>query len=195
MKLSTRMLLIVGFMASSLFGGLIATLIRPTQVQAAPLASFGPQVSLTALAVPNAGKTVTTVGSWVKVTDVGHFTANNAASLVEVTHQGRLMAQSCNGTAGFQCAAFVIRVDNAGTMANTGFAYIQNTEVNTNVPITFTGYFQNLAAGDHVVSIWAELLSGSTAMVITNPGGVSGNDVIVKEYLPLGFTYLPQIER
>ncbi len=192
MKFTSRFLLIFGFMLSSLFGGLISTLIRPSQVQAAPLASFSPQLSVTSLSIPNASQLVAT-SVWTKIGDVGHITLQSSGSMVEITHQGMLIMQGC--TSGFTCGAFQIRVDNVGPIIKSGTALFETPETAVSVHQTFSGYWQNLAAGDHIVSIWAEGLSTNKPTAIINPGGMgNGNQVIVKEYLPFGFTYLPQIQ-
>ena len=191
MKHYTRILIAVGFMAASLLGGLVATALMPYRVGAAPLSALAPNIKITTLLVPNVGLTSIST-TFTKIGDIGGFTVENSASLVEVTHQGRLHISSFNVSAG---SYFQLRVDDLPPLINSGEASIRAAEANQQVPLTFTGYWQGLSAGDHTISLWVRTANGTATTAIMNPGGWSSNDVIVKEHLPFGTTYLPSIQR
>lgn len=187
MKLANRTILVLSLLCAALLGGLLAAVFEPQSVNAAPAAlAFGPPVKLTSLAIPNLGVDGVT-STFTKIADIGPFTVENAASLVEVTHQGRLYADNFVSSTGM---VFELRVDDQSPLSNTGQAMVRSAETNTYVASTFSGYFQNLPAGEHTVSLWARTSSG-TADTIINPGNWTINDLIIKEYLPFGTTQLP----
>ena len=199
MKNFRRILLAAALLGASAFGGFLANAAGPKQVQAAPLAAFGPGTKITLLDVPNVSTNPDVFGSSaVKIGDVGSFTVENSASLVEVTYQGRLLidATTANGV------YFELRVDDANGMpVNTGqpsgMALVRNSEAGQFVTSNFSGYWQGLSPGPHTVSVWVRASNvgtlGNNAFI--DPGGWSSNIVVVKEMLPFGTTMLPMIER
>ena len=199
MKNFRRILLAAALLGASAFGGFLANAAGPKQVQAAPLAAFGPGTKVTLLDVPNISTTPDVFGSSaVKIGDVGSFTVENSASLVEVTYQGRLLIDGMTASGVF----FELRVDDAnGMQVNTGqpsgMALVRNTEAGQYVTSNFSGYWQGLSPGPHTVSVWVRTASGGTLgdNALIDPGGWSSNIVVVKEMLPFGTTMLPVIER
>jgi len=176
-----------GFIMSSLLGGLIAPFLQPDRVEAAQ--GYGPPVLITALPIPNAFlENITT--TFTKIGDIGHFSVQNPASLVEVTHHGRLYIAAL--IAGTNRGKFELRVDGVPPKPNTGQAYVDLWELTVNVPLTFSGYW-NLSAGDHIVSLWVRTDKGTGTSALMNPGDRDTDAVIIKEYLPFGATYLPSV--
>ena len=201
MKTIRRMGWIAAFLGAAFLGGLLATSFAPRSAQAAALAGFGPQVKVTLFDVPNISTNPDEFPGLtpVKVADVGTFTVENSASLVEVTHNGRLFLDGLTNANGVY---FELRVDNANGMVtssgqSSGLALLRASEVNTYLISNFSGYWQDLPAGNHTVSIWVRTLSNSGLgdNALLDPGGFATNVVIVKEYLPFGATYMPAVTR
>lgn len=200
MKYSRRLLWIASFLGAALLGGFLANVFAPRQVQAAALAAFGQPVKVTLLDVPNVSTTPDQFGATaVKIADVGTVTVENSGSLLEVTHNGRLLVQGINGANGVY---FELRVDDTNglpveTGQPSGMGLVRDGEDGQYVQLTFTGYWQGLPAGVHTVSMWARTSSGVNTgdNALLDPGGWPSNIVIVKEYLPYGSTFLPAVER
>lgn len=190
MKRSILFLVVCGFMTSGLLGGLAATLLAPATAQAAPLAAFGPQVVVTTMHVPSLSANNFT-NTWTKIGDIGNFVVHNSTSLVEVTYQGRLYVQTMPATGTY----FRLMVDDYGPTPDSGMAVIRSEEIVDSIPLTFSGYWQNLPEGQYAVSMWVRAVTGSGTYAIINPGAWESTDVIVKEYLPLGSTYLPLMKK
>jgi len=187
MKLPNRILSRRGFIVSSVLGGLFAPFLKPDRVEA--VQGLLPPVIVTALPVPNASlQNITTTVT--KIGDIGHFSVQNPASLVEVTHQGRLYIATL--TPGANWGKFELGVDGVPPKPNTGQAYIDTWMLTDSVPLTFSGYW-DLPAGDHIVSLWVRTNAGTGTVALINPGARDTDAVIIKEYLPFGSTYLPSI--
>jgi hypothetical protein len=197
---SRRIWLIVALLGASLLGGFLARSFAPGPAQAAAPAALGPSSKLTLMDVPNTSTNPDLFGTTaVKIADVGTFVVENSASLVEVTHNGRLLVNNITGTTGVY---FELRVDDTNGIAVTpgvpsGLALVRAVEINQYVTSSFSGYWQDLSAGTHTVSIWVRAASGAGQgdNALIDPGGWASNIVIVKEYLPFGATFLPLIER
>ena len=167
-------------------GGFAANTLMPKTV----FAAFGPQVRVTTMQVPNVGvNNVST--TYTKIWDIGSFTVQDSASLVEVTHQGRLYITNVVGANGVY---FELRVDDQPPIPDSGLMMVRSAEATTYVPNTASGYWEGLSPGEHTVSLWVRTPGGSASPTM-NPGGWASNDVIVKEYLPFGTTALPLISR
>jgi hypothetical protein len=192
MNWTTRKVLILSVLAALLLGAAAVTSFRPRDVQASGLAAFGPQMKITVLNIPTAAKDLK--GVYVKIADVGVFQSENGSSLLEISHQGRLYVQAVQGN---DVVYFQLRVDDQPGMEETGQYHLTKRESNQEIPASFAGYWQGLAAGKHTVSIWAKAgtsqgsATGATMDYLSHPD----NLVIVKEYLPSGTTYLPSVQR
>lgn len=195
MKTVSRVLLILALLGAATLGGFLVNSLGAGRAQASALASFGPSVKITLLNVPNEDISLPNTTP-VKITDVGAFTVENSASLVEVTHNGRFKVDTMTGSGVY----FELRVDdvrgaNVQPGQASGCAIVRASETGAYVTNSFAGYWEGLPAGTHTVSIWARTSSGSAVGPMTNPGGWQSNIVIVKEYLPYGTTSLPVIFR
>ena len=187
MKKVNHLSLALALLCAALLGGFVATTIAPKPV----FAAFGPPVSITTLQVPNIGANGVTT-TMTKIGDIGSFTVQDSASLVEVTHQGRLFISNVVSASGVY---FELRVDDQAPLPNSGLMMVRSTEASTHIPNTASGYWEALSPGTHTVSLWARAVPNGSANVIMNPGGWASNDVIIKEYLPFGTTSLPLISR
>jgi hypothetical protein len=192
MKHSTQLLIASGLLVSSLLGGLVSAILVPVPAAAARLEAMQAQVKVTTLPViastlPNISNT------WTRIHDVGNFMVANPGSLVEVTFQGRLSVASMTGNG----VIFELRVDNASPGYDSGQGLVELSQVNMHVSNTFSGYWSGLSAGLHTVSIWVstEAQDETGTVANMNPGGWPSTIVIVKEYLPVGSTYLPVMQR
>lgn len=196
MKLMNRILTVVAILACSTLGGFLANRVGAGLVKAAPVqAAFGPNVKLTLLAMPATSTTPDDFGATaVKIADIGTFTAENGSSLVEVTHQGRLLVDAISGTGS---VIYELRVDGVTSANSSGLALYRYQDANQYINITFSGYWYELPAGTHTVSMWVRTNSAATTATNAriNPGNWSSNLVIVKEYLPFGSTYLPSVAK
>lgn len=201
MKHFRRFLLIAAVLGASAFGGYLANVFAPRPAQAAPPALLAPTTRLTLLDVPNKSTEPDTFGvEPVKIADIGTFEVANPESLVEVTHQGRLLVESITNANG---VFFELRVDDETGIAlspaqPSGIALVRSDETNQYVVSNFSGYWENLSAGSHTVSIWVRTSTGAMAQgnnALLDPGGWPTNLVIVKEYLPFGTTFLPSIQK
>ncbi len=195
MKTVNRVLLVVALLGASMLGGFLANLFGSGRAQAAALASFGPSVKITLIDVLNASIDLPNTTP-VKIADVGAFTVENSASLVEVTHNGRFKVDTMTGAGVY----FELRVDdvrgaNVQPGQPSGYAIVRTSEAGVYVTNTFSGYWEGLPAGTHTVSIWARTSTGSATGAFINPGGWQSDFVVVKEYLPYGITSLPLITR
>jgi len=192
MKRKIRTLMIFAGAGIVLMGGLAAIALTPQEVQASPLAAFGPQVKVTVLDIPSAQKDVT--GQYVKIGDVGTFVTESSSSMIEVAHQGRLFVQAIRGN---DIVYFQLRVDDVPGLPATGLYHLNKREQNQETPAAFSGFWQGLPAGEHTVSLWARAGSapGSASAAAMDQFGREDNIVIVKEYLSLGSTYLPTVQR
>ena len=201
MKNYRRILLIAALLSASAFGGFLANGGGSKAAQAAPLAAFGPSTKLTLIDVPNLSTDPDEFGSTaVKIGDVGSFIVENSASLVEVTYQGHLMVHAITGQGVF----FELRVDDTqGLPASpgqpSGMAMMLNAEAGFGEFVfrNFSGYWSELAPGQHTVSVWAKTVSasGTGDNAIISPNGWESTIVMVKEIMPFGTTMLPVIER
>lgn len=200
MKAAGRVLLIAAFLAASTLGGFLAGAFGPGRAQAAPAAAagFGPSVKLTMLDVPNQGTGAAVISTTaLKVRDIGTFVVESDASLVEVTHQGRLYVGNFPSASG---VIFELRVNDALGMIvsgsqNSGLGLVRSTEPAQQVPNTFSGYWTGLPPGTHTVSIWVRTSSGTANSAIIDPGGWLTNIVTIKEFLPYGVVHMPAISR
>ncbi len=176
MNILKRLPLAVSLLCAALLGGFTANTLMPKTV----FAAFGPQVRVTTMQVPNVSvNNVST--TFVKIWDIGSFTVQDSASLVEVTHQGRLYISNIVGATG---VIFELRVDDQPPIADSGQMMVRSAEAATYVPNTASGYWEGLSPGEHTVSMWVRTSTG-TASALMNPGGWASNDVIVNTALPL----------
>jgi len=137
------------------------------------LAATNLAVSLTSLAsVP--------ANSWTKIGDIGSFT-KQAASLVEITYNGRLCVGSWGS--GATGADFELRIDGAAAVNGRARATIGLTDSSTmGVPVAMTGIFTALGAGAHTISIWVNGYNGTLTSVQVNPGNFNAAHVVVNEF-------------
>lgn len=191
MKLPGKILSRRKFVGSTLLGGLVAPFLKTERVEALPTAGFGPQVKITALGVPY-GRLQTVTYGYTLIGEIGHFQVQDPASTIKVTYTGRIQVQ--NFGSGSTWVFFELRVDGKTPLPHTGETQLQRLESGLLVQVTFSGIFQNLSTGDHVVSMWSYSDSlGATGSTI-NPGAYGTAMVLIEEYLPLGTTYLPLVQ-
>ncbi len=60
--------------------------------------------------------------------------------------------------------------------------------------LSFSGIWDDLAAGSHIVSVWTEY-TGENLPIGVILGDAGASFIIVKEYLPFGTTYMPSIHK
>lgn len=191
MKHYSSLLLAVGYIAASLLGGLLVIALIPAPAAASPLHSYGLPVVLTALDVPYTGFLLESNGVPQLIDTYGSFEVNNSASLIEVSYQATIrLAGYASGR------VFQLRLDNQIPMDNTGEMFVTDLTPDFSFPCSFDGYWQNIPAGTHSVSLWV-IPDGSNPgdNGYINPGNHQGNNLIIKEYLPFGTTHLPSIQR
>lgn len=130
--------------------------------------------------------------TFVKIGDAGQFDVQSADSLVELQFNGRLYAESTNGTG----VRYELRVDDAATPRGRIRAILKAGEVGGGVGrnATMSGFYAGLPAGTHTVSIWAQTANGTDSDTVMYDAGCWSSDVVnIKEYLPFGTIALPAV--
>ena len=117
--------------------------------------------------------------SWAKITDVGSFTKITSSSTIEITYNGRISAGTMDGTG----ATFELRVDNSPSGYGYARSNLRVPDAGTEgVPISITGIFTSLSAGNHTVSIWvAGMWCGGTDAYVDS-GCWSSDHIVIKEF-------------
>lgn len=122
------------------------------------------------------------VGStYAKIGDIATFTKLNDESLVEIDYRGRLgvVAMTSLGT------KFELRVDDESSTVGQARALVREEEVGLKgISTSISGYFEDLPAGTHTISIWARASGSGTATTLRiNPNCFSDVDqVTIKEF-------------
>lgn len=121
---------------------------------------------------------VNVTSTWTKLnttTGTHSFTKSSGTTKLEVYVNSRFGIGVLSG--GAQGVRFQVRVDNSTpTFDNQGSIRASNT---TDF-LSILAVFENLPAGNHTVSIWAQAPSGAATAVLVDPGGWGGK-MIVKE--------------
>ncbi len=192
-QLRIRSLVLVSFVVSASLAILVTDALKS---RAAPaLAAGQPMVVAQVLNVdcPFPGGVDFTT-SFVKALDVGTFSVQSADSVVEATFNGRLYVESF--AAGSSGAIFEVRVDNTATTHGRARAVVWAAEAGAEgVPVSITGIFTGLSAGNHTISIWVQGASGGGSNAFVNPGCWDSDHIVIKEYTPFGMAFLPAVAK
>jgi len=122
--------------------------------------------------------TVTVSSTWTKLNTTSgthSFMKSDGNTKIEVYVNSRFMVGKINGSGGVE---FQVKVDNKmPTFGNQGSIL----KSNSSEFLSIFAVFQNIPAGNHTVSLWAQAPpSGSATSVLADPGGWGGM-IIVKE--------------
>lgn len=187
MKRLTHPMLIVLLVLSSALGAFLALQLAPQPANAA--ANMSPTVRHTVLPV-----TCISVASfsttYTKIADFGDFMVDSPDATVEATFYGRVSADTLTDANG---AVFELRVDDLPTSQVWARARFRNGETTNGLPVSMSGVFTGLAAGEHTVSIWVRSSGGSGTGGRVDPGCWSSDHIVVREFAPFGTTFLPSI--
>jgi hypothetical protein len=125
--------------------------------------------------------------------DLARFDVISPSSVVELVINSRLSVGTFCQDRG--AVYFELRVDDAASTHGIARTYVLYEEATKYVPTSITGIFTNLSSGPHNVSMWVKCVDGpgSGSLATVNPGGYDADHLVVKEYLPIGFVYLPAI--
>jgi hypothetical protein len=172
---------------------IIATLVlgsRAQQGYATPKATTVQPAVITRVFDVSCTSLAAVTPTYAKLTDLATFTVNSPDSLVELTFNGRIYVGSFSSGTG---AVFELRVDNSPSSVGRARANLRTAEAGGGgVQTSITGLFDGLAAGEHTASIWVRTPpTGAATQAVVDPGCWSTDVLIVKEYTPFGFTYLP----
>lgn len=116
--------------------------------------------------------------SFVKIADIGSFTKTIAESRAEITFEGRIWAQTMNGTG----AHFEMRVDNASSTIGDAKASLKKVqEGGTGEHVSITGIYTGLTIGTHTISMWIIGTGGSGTNGGVDPGCFSDDHLLVRE--------------
>jgi hypothetical protein len=172
---------------------LVITLVQsPRATQAAPQAAGAQMLDVSVFEVDCLYKP-SVDENYAKLGNLATFTVRSADSFLELVFNGRFYISSFTDSSG---ALFELRVDDSESSIGLARANMWMEEANTpGLPISITGIFKGLAAGEHTASIWVRTLSGSANTAVVNPGCWGGDVLIVKEHLPFGVAYLPMITK
>lgn len=130
--------------------------------------------------------------TYAKLLDLATFSVQSPDALVEITFNGRIFVGSFASGTG---AVFELRVDDAATTQGRARANLRASEAGGHGnQATITGIFTGLAAGNHTASMWVRTsVSGAGTQAMVDPGCWSSDALIVKEYPPFGYAYLPSL--
>lgn len=130
--------------------------------------------------------------TYAKLLDMATFTVQSPDSTVNLTFNGRIFVGSFASGTG---AIFELRVDDAVSPLGRARANLRAAEAGGGgVHVTITGSFTGLSAGEHTASMWVRTSNGGAAtQALVDPGCWSSDVLIVQEYLPFGFTFLPSV--
>jgi len=172
-----------------------------TASPAASTSSVQPAVAIQVFTVPEiVADTFNT--SFVKVGDIATFNTLNPDSVVELDFNGRLFVKTFAspypgpgmGDAVNEGAIFELRVDGNASSAGIARAAVKKAEIGKEMPASITGIFRNLNPGAHTVSLWVKGVGDGGTDASANPGGWEVDHLVVKEYTPFGYNYLPLIQ-
>jgi hypothetical protein len=185
--------IIIGCWILLLAGALLATLFIENPSEQASAAGRGFQTMVAVASLPvDCGVGVSIEDTFTKVFEIGVFVVSNADSLVEMTYDGRVNANSTT-TSG---VVFELRVDDTASSIGRVRTVIKKSETGFDgVPVSFTGAFSGLTAGQHTVSMWARAPFGTANFVELDPGCWGTDKVLVIEHFPFGANYLPAVSR
>ena len=131
--------------------------------------------------------------SFKKIGDIVTFQVLSSSSIVELNFNGRIYVSTFNP--GSEGAYFELRLDNAPSPLNYARDFITVGEVATEIHTSITGIFSNLnPAVLHTASMWVEGLSAGGTFPMVNRNAYDSDHLVIKEYLPFGFAYLPLIK-
>jgi hypothetical protein len=130
--------------------------------------------------------------SFKKIGDIIKFEVLSSNSVVELNFNGRIYVSTFDpGSVG---AYFELRVDDEPTALNYARDIVTVGEVATDIHTSITGIFTNLnPAVLHIASMWVEGLSAGGTFPMVNRNLYDSDHLVIKEYLPFGFNYLPLI--
>jgi len=130
--------------------------------------------------------------TYAKLLDMATFAVQSPDSIVEVTVNGRIFVGSFSAGTG---ALFELRVDDQPSTTGRARANMRTAEAGGGgVQASITGFFSGLEPGNHTASMWVRSSnSGAGNQAMVDPGCWSSDVLIVKEHLPMGFTYLPAV--
>lgn len=118
--------------------------------------------------------------AYTKIVDVGNFTKLDDDSIVDITFNGRIYAESVGAGTG---AIFELRVDDAASTNGHARATLKVSEVGGyGIQTSIKGIFTDLDEGTHTVSIWVRTSLGTGTDAIVDPGCWSSDHIVVMEF-------------
>jgi hypothetical protein len=131
--------------------------------------------------------------SYVKMGDLATFDVLSPSSVVELVFNARIRVNSFNlGSAG---ANFELRVDDTASTFGPAQAHVGGGEQTKDVFTSIDGIFTNLSTGSHTASMWIKGWNAGGSETSVNPYTWDSDHLVVKEYTPFGFAYLPLIQK
>ncbi|WP_345986557.1 hypothetical protein WCX49_05385 [Sulfurimonas sp. HSL-1656] len=117
--------------------------------------------------------------TYTKIATIGSYSKAADDTVLNVVFSGRIKATSTTGAG----VIFELRVDDTATTVGRIRGIVKATEVGSSgVAATMEGFFTNLSAGSHTVSMWARSSSGSAIGTQYDPGCWQSDSVIIKEF-------------
>ncbi len=187
----TRILSRRRFIGASILGGLVAPFLKSERVEANSELGF-PNINISYLHIPKNVSIAQPVGSWAKIGDIGTFEIKSWNSILEVTFQGRVKATGNGKT------LFGISLHDHDDDFGGGIFEVLPEELMQNVNVHYTSYNQVVGVyspGICNMSLWGYTDGPIGGAVWMNPTGSDGDRIYIKEYMPLGSTFLPLIQR
>jgi hypothetical protein len=129
--------------------------------------------------------------TYEKIGDLATFNVLSSSSIVELVFNGYIRVNTLN--LGGSGAIFELRVDD--TASEYGPARSRTYKQTEDIPASIDGIFSNLSPGTHVASMWIKGVNAGGTDASVNPYGWETDHLVVKEYTPLGYTFLPSINK
>lgn len=124
----------------------------------------------------NTGNTDFVEGVYSKIADLGTFSKTQANSVLEIVYNGNIYARNMTGTG----ARFELRVNDLPSTVGRVRVSLK-TVYGDHVDVSFGGFFSDLAAGNHTVSMWVEGVNGNGESGMVDAGCWSSSAIRVKE--------------
>ena len=131
--------------------------------------------------------------TFVQIADLTTFEVLSANSVIELTYEGGIGVYSFE--AGNIQTIFEIRIDEVSSPLGLARASVGPNEANKRIPTTITGIWIQLAPGLHTASMWVKGINGGGTGPQANYYGWEVDHLLIKEYLPIGYTYMPIIRK
>jgi len=183
----TKTLCILAILAT-----MLGTSYASASPEAAPLVGQ-PMVAVQVRPVHPSSVPATFSTTFKRIGNLATFDVLSSSSIVELNFNGRIFVTNFN--IGSDGAYFELRVDDLPSPHDYARDFVGVAEVATDIHSSITGIFTSLSPGTHTASMWVQGLSEGGTFPIVNPNDLDSDHLVIKEYTPFGYTYLPVVRK